>query len=63
MWLSLAVAGKRSTNTSVLSWSDRAAFLAQIEFARETKTIIANDAASALLDPASRKGWEEFYSI
>ncbi|MGB7325464.1 MAG: Gfo/Idh/MocA family oxidoreductase [Rubripirellula sp.] len=35
----------------------------EIEFDRLTKTIKNNDAALALLDPAPRHGWEEFYKL
>ncbi|MFC7336951.1 Gfo/Idh/MocA family oxidoreductase [Haloferula chungangensis] len=34
-----------------------------IEFDRETNKITNNDTAQALLDPAPRKGWEEFYKL
>ncbi|MGB0414932.1 MAG: Gfo/Idh/MocA family oxidoreductase, partial [Coraliomargarita sp.] len=35
----------------------------EIKFDRETKRITNNAAAQALLDPAPRKGWEEFYKM
>ncbi|MGC6423954.1 MAG: Gfo/Idh/MocA family protein [Lentimonas sp.] len=35
----------------------------EIHFDRETKTITNNAIAQALLDPAPRKGWEQFYSL
>ncbi|MEP4076431.1 Gfo/Idh/MocA family oxidoreductase [Haloferula sp.] len=34
-----------------------------LEFDRETNKITNNDAAQTLLDPAPRKGWEEFYKL
>ena len=36
---------------------------ADIEFNRQTKQITDNEAANSLLDPAPRKGWEEFYRL
>lgn len=35
----------------------------EIEFDRNTKQITNNKLAQALLDPAPRKGWEEFYEM
>jgi len=35
----------------------------EIKFDRQTKQITNNKVAQALLDPAPRKGWEEFYSM
>ncbi|MEO0796710.1 MAG: Gfo/Idh/MocA family oxidoreductase [Verrucomicrobiota bacterium] len=38
-------------------------FGGELEFDQKTKTITNNPSAQALLDPAPRKGWEEFYSL
>ncbi|MGJ8638808.1 MAG: Gfo/Idh/MocA family oxidoreductase [Opitutaceae bacterium] len=38
-------------------------FGGEIKFDRETKKITNNPTAQALLDPAPRKGWEEFYAL
>ena len=35
----------------------------EIEFDREAKKITNNETANALIDPAPRKGWEEFYRL
>lgn len=35
----------------------------ELKFDRKTKRITNNDTAQALLDPAPRKGWEEFYKL
>ena len=34
-----------------------------LQFDRETKTITNHEGARALLDPAPRKDWEEFYRL
>ncbi|MBT8038411.1 MAG: Gfo/Idh/MocA family oxidoreductase [Verrucomicrobiae bacterium] len=38
-------------------------FGGEIKFDREKKQITNNPAANALLDPAPRKGWEQYYNI
>ncbi|WOO39396.1 Gfo/Idh/MocA family oxidoreductase [Rubellicoccus peritrichatus] len=35
----------------------------ELEFDRESERFTNSDAANALLDPAPRKGWEEFYAL
>ena len=35
----------------------------ELKFDRDAKTITNNKAAQALMDPAPRKGWEEFYKL
>ena len=34
-----------------------------LEFDREAKKVVNNDLAQALLDPAPRSGWEEYYAL
>jgi predicted dehydrogenase len=38
-------------------------FGGELEFDRKTKQITNNKVANALLDPAPRRGWEEFYTL
>ncbi|NWK55924.1 Gfo/Idh/MocA family oxidoreductase [Verrucomicrobiaceae bacterium N1E253] len=38
-------------------------FGGELQFDRKQKTIINNDTAKALLDPAPREGWESYYQV
>ncbi len=38
-------------------------FGGELHFDRDTKTIIGDERAAAMMDPAPRKGWEEFYKL